>query len=141
MGYEEGADEMYVIIVGEYSDWDIVGATEDKELAVSIAKVHDGYVMPVDIITDKTYIDRAARMIHETEVYLKEVKNRYTGKFEYYVSSVYNHEVEQEKEDKFKKFLGYALIYIYNGRELSKEEASKIAYDRIAKYKAEKEGI
>ena len=130
---------MYVIIVGEYSDWDIVGATEDKELADSIAKVHDGYVMPVDVITDKTYIDRAARMIHETEVYLKQVKNRYTGEFVYHVNGVYEHEVAQEREDKV--FPGYALVYIYNGRELSRKEAEKIAYDRIAKYKAEKEGI
>ena len=44
-------------------------------------------------------------------------------------------------EDKVKVFPGYALVYIYNGRKLSREEAEKIAYDRIAKYKAEKEGI
>lgn len=128
---------LWVIIVGEYSDWYIVGATEDKELADSVAKVHNGYVQSVDIITDKSYIDRSAKMFNETEVYLKGCKDRFTGKYGYHVSSVYNHAVEQKKEDKI--LSGYARIYIYNGRELSMDEAKKIAYDRIAKYKAEKE--
>lgn len=132
---------MWAIIVGEYSSWDIVGVTDEKDLAEAVAKIHDGYVMNVEKITDESYIQKADELILETHIHFDRMKNIYTQKTEDVVISIGEKYVSpDEKKTDTVDLLGRYDIYLYDGH-IEREKAKKIAFDRIAKYKAEKAGL
>lgn len=132
---------MWAIIVGEYSSWDIVGVTDEKDLAEAVAKIHNGYVMNVEKITNESYIQKADELILETHIHLNRMLNRYTQKSEDVVISIGEKYVSQdEKKTDTVDLMGRYDIYLYDGH-IKREKAKKIAFDRIAKYKAEKAGL
>lgn len=132
---------MWAIIVGEYSSWDIVGVTDEKDLAEAVAKIHDGYVMNVEKITDESYIQKADELILETHIHLNRMLNRHTQKSEDVVSFIGEKYVSlDEKKADTVDLMGRYDIYLYDGH-IEREKAKKIAFDRIAKYKAEKAGL
>lgn len=132
---------MWAIIVGEYSSWDIVGVTDEKDLAEAVAKIHDGYVMNVEKITDESYIQKADELILETHIHLNRMLNRYTQKSEDVVTSIGEKYVSpDEKKTDTVDLMGRYDIYLYD-EHIEREKAKKIAFDRIAKYKAKKAGL
>ena len=132
---------MWAIIVGEYSSWDIVGVAEKKVLAEAVAKIHDGYVMNVEKITDESYIQKADELILETHIHFARMINRHTQKSEDVITSIGEKYVspDEKKTDTVNLWGGYD-IYLYDGH-IEHEKAKKIAFDRIAKYKAKKAGL
>lgn len=61
-------DFVYGIFTGEYSDWEVLGVSYDEKIAESYAKLKDGYVLHIPIITDQTFIEKAEKMIDVTIV-------------------------------------------------------------------------
>lgn len=133
---------MWAIIEGEYSSWEIVGVTDEENLAEAVAKIHNGYVINVEKITDESYIQKADELILETHIHLNRMLNRYTQKSEDVVKYIGEKYISpnQKKTDAVNLIMGRYDIYLYDGH-IDREKAKKIAFDRIAKYKAEKAGL
>lgn len=129
--------KLYAITKGEYSDYRIISLTTDKEKAIKIAKLFDeGY--------EETQIEE-----YEDGEYDKFLDCKYACHF--FRIGKDGKVIEWEKRDSFEFALtfskvntdsggNYWLYVIVPARE-GKIKALKIAFDKIAQYKAEKEGL
>lgn len=120
--------KIYVITQGEYSDYHIVGVTLDRGKAERWVNEYN---------MGKAY-DDAQIEEYETDVFGRDDLYKYSVKREYGEVSAdllsdadYTYEYIFSDDGDF-RFVVYAR---------DKEQAKKIAYDRIAKMKAEREGL
>ena len=130
-------EKYYVIVSGEYSDWEIQGIARTEEEAVNICCQHNqrdidkqGYV------GDRWYYEETSQLTQPKELRPTCIRYKiyfYLGK---YTSTDVVFSVEREDNYYVKKDrLGWEQCYVYLN-EWNKEKAFKIACDMRAEYLA-----
>ena len=136
----------YAVFQGEYSDWDLIGITLDREIADAMAKLHNGYVLEDEVTTDKELITKADNLLYHYRVSVNVCKGQVAVrriKCEYCQSddTIFepSHDVFRGKG--YYRNIEVIDISIVSRRKLEKGEIEKIAYDRIAQIKADNADI
>lgn len=141
--------KIYIITQGSYSDYHICAATTDKDKAEMLKKLYteknssvppeieeyDDGAYAIDMF-DKGYKAYRVDVSKDSnkEPHVQDITPPYvTGEDDEWQFNFYDSFKEGLKEY-------YTFFQSYSYAK-STEEAKKIAYDRIAQYKAEKEGI
>ena len=137
--YSEG----YIIEVGEYSDRQTIAICFDEKIAKSYAKLHNGYIETVPVISDENYITRADKMIKEYSIdYYQNAHGKYCESR--YISERYIESDNYEYQNRDNNVFIYKISDMYYDIRVfvdDKERARKIAHDTMAKLIAEKEGL
>lgn len=123
-------EKIYIVTAGEYSDYHIVAVTRDKDKAETIKKLYQSEAYSDDAEVeeweDDVIIDKPIYQVEQnsTEINVSREKMHSEGS----LNQVYFN----------KWFKPTYTVYVQADDE---EHAKKIAFDLIAKYKAEKEGL
>lgn len=134
----------YAVIEGEYSDWELVGITLDKDIADAMAKLHNGYVLESEVIDNKSLIQEADTLIYQYNVLVDmDFNNRVSRiRIDYPVYVRLKEKIWyfEEIKEVYKKYKTLKLSLFFK-TEQTKERIEKIVYDKIAEYKASEKGI
>ena len=129
-------EKYYVIIAGEYSDWEIQGIARTEEEAVNICCQHNQRALDEDgYVSDRWYYEETGGLVKPKE--LRPTCIRYIT---YFYCNKYNRtdiDFGAEREEntfKMDKY-GSSVCYVYLN-EWNKEKAFKIACDMRAEYLA-----
>lgn len=122
----------YAVTEGEYSDYRIITITEDKEKAERIAAAYDGdveeyedcIINPIGIWKIYHYEKNGDWIVYHSERDVEDIKD-VEWKPDYFESTLFNEGMTW-------------TIYV---TAENKERAQKIAYDKYAQWKAEREGL
>ena len=126
-------DEIYLI--WQDTDKAVIGATFNEKLAYGFAKAHDGYVFTSPVITDESFIDDT--MIREWFFRIEDGQVVYKGKA-FTDPQDKTYDVEECIQYK-KSHPVFYCVWVYGIED--EEEAEKIAFDKLAKFKAENKRI
>ena len=127
---------VYGVFDGQYSDWEVLGYFEKETDAEEYCKTHDGYILPLlNLKTGDPDVRRAYWFSTESGEYRKAfVEDKYSEKWrEPEVKKHFNWRRQEYELNEYD-----VLLYVKPDDEY---KIPKIAYDAIAKWKAEKEGI
>lgn len=138
--------KIYIITKGEYSDYHICAVTCDPEKAKLLQEaLSDDWdsanieEYDADDIQINGYLDNNNTeycVVLDTKTGLIECRTDWTHRDPYGVSSSRVWEAHEWFREQYDKLVYKTVVYAEN-----EEKATKIASDRFAKYKAEKEGL
>ena len=128
--------KVYVITSGEYSDYHICAVAQSEKKANALKKLFDkqNYTgARIEVYDTNTYqTDRPLFLALYDKQHKKLELSRINEDEEYQ---------ELPSEEEMNEIVSWG-VYLRTGiNAKSREQAEKIFYDRLAKYKAEKEGI